>query len=42
MGNGRKKNTGKEQVDESYQNGNIESKACTFPSVKRKNSGSDA
>jgi hypothetical protein len=36
MGNDRKKKTGKEQVDESYQPGNIGSMAGTIPSVKKK------
>jgi hypothetical protein len=32
----RKKKTGKEQVEESYQPGNIGSMAGTIPSVKKK------
>ena len=36
MVKGRKKKTGKEQVDSSYQPGNIGSMAGTLPSVKKK------
>jgi hypothetical protein len=36
MRNERRRKTGKEQVDESYQPGNIGSMAGTIPSVKKK------
>ena len=36
MTKGRKGKTGKEQVEESYQPGNIGSMAGTLPSVKKK------
>ena len=43
MARERKKKTGKEQVDESYQPGNIGSMAGTLPSVKgKKTSGSES
>ncbi len=36
MGNERRKKPGKEQINESYQPGNIGSMAGTLPSVKKK------
>jgi hypothetical protein len=36
MGKDRKRKTGKEQVDESYQPGNIGSMAGPLPSMKKK------
>ena len=39
MGKDQKRKTGKEQVDESYQPGNIGSMAGTLPRVKKQKSG---
>jgi hypothetical protein len=36
MGKEKKRKTGKEQIDESYEPGNIGSMAGTLPSVKQK------
>ncbi|MFW9957516.1 MAG: hypothetical protein ACFFCT_05560 [Candidatus Odinarchaeota archaeon] len=42
MGNERRKKTGKDQVSESYQPGNVGSMAGTIPSVKQRKKKGDS